>query len=263
MSEKPKEKNLVPMILKTFDLLEAFREHPQGLSYMELVEQNPKISKISIYRILCTLHKLRYLHKDENTNKFELGTKFIELGRITQGRLSVVRIAEPYMEELRDKWGEQVNLSTVEDDELISLRVLEGTHPLRVVQYTNRREALYSSASGKAILGHLSLEERDSILRRVSFKKLTPKTITTRADYEKELEKALDLGYAIDDEENLSGVRCLGAALRDQKGHPIAALSITGPTTRINQQVIPRMAQEVIDAANEISERFFGYTRSG
>ncbi len=255
-------KNIVPMIMKTFQILEGFREWPEGVTYSDLIQRNPDIPRISIYRILSSLEYLGYIRKDELTNRYELGAKFIELGRITEKRQDIIRFCLPEMERLRDKYGENVNLIRLDRGEYVTLKTLEGTHPLRVSHLTDRREAVYSSAAGKAFLALLSDEQQREILAKLNFRRLTPNTLVPKKRFTDELKRVKEVGYAVDDEENIIGVRCVAAAIRGSQGEPMASLSVTGPTSRMTYSLIQAIAVDLMEVTTSISLRFFGFEES-
>lgn len=260
LRKKP-TKNLVPMLLKAFEILEAFRERRDGLTYMELVERYPRISKVSIYRILCSLEALGYLLKDDRSGKYELGTKFIELGKITEKRQDILRIALPYMERVLRKFGENVNLVKIESGELIYFATLEGNHPLRVTEMPSRRLAIHCSAVGKAILARLPEAEREETIGNLTLARLTPNTITSRRLLRQELEGIRVKGFALDNEENLIGVRCVGVPVVNAEGYPVAAMSVTGPTLRITQAKAGEIGPYLVSIVEELSRAHFGYSQ--
>ncbi len=259
MAVDKNQKNLVPMILKTFEVLEVFRERPRGLTYMELVEYYPHISRVSLYRILCSLEKLGYLRKDEHTSRYELGAKFIELGRITEQRQDIVRIARPYMERILEEFGENVNLARISDGELVYLTIMEGSHPLRLIETPGRRQALYSSALGKAILAWMDEPERERIIARLKWHSMTPQTIAGPDQLRADLELIRQRGWALDCDENLIGVSCAGAAIRNADGRPIAAISVTGPSARNTSAKLDEIGPRLHELTNEISREHFGW----
>ena len=252
-------KNRVPMIVKTFDIIERLREHPDGLTYMDLIEKNPDIPRISIYRILCSLEVLGYLEKDRVTGNYCLGAKFIELGRVTENRQDIIRVARPFMLELCQHYGENVNLVKLSEGEYVRLDQVEGTHPLRVIEMTSRYDDVYSSAATKVILAYLPEAECREVVEAFQFKRLTPKTITSKRAFYKELEMVREKKFAVDDEENLLGVRCIGSAIRDHQGYPLAAMSVSGPSSRIDGKKIDEIGNHIAEVTTEISTRFFAF----
>ncbi|MEN6625554.1 MAG: IclR family transcriptional regulator [Candidatus Sumerlaeia bacterium] len=256
------EKNLVPMIMKTFEVLEVFRERPRGLTYMELVERYPRISRVSLYRILCSLDKLGYLRKDERTNRYELGTKFIELGRITEARQDVVRIAHPYMERVLSQFGETVNLARIQGKELVYLSIMEGWHPLRLFEIPNRQQAIYCSGVGKVILAYMTDEQREEMLDKVELKPLTANTITDKARLMEELDSIRLRGFSEDHEENIIGVSCVAAPILNGQGRCLAGMSVTGPTARNTPAKLIEIGTFLRSVTQELSREHFGLTES-
>jgi IclR family KDG regulon transcriptional repressor len=225
--------NVVPMLMKAFDLLEAFREHPNGLTHAELEKLYPNVSRVSIFRILRSLESLSYLDKSEETGRFALGPKFVQLGQLAERRLELVDLAKPHMQEMLERFNENVNLGKLQNFELIYLKILESSQPLRVGVLPNRRNAIYCSATGKAILAHMGEDSVDEYLRLTKLSAFTKNTITTHDGFRRELEKVRKQGFAVDDQENVEGVRCIGIPLFDEGGHPIASMSFTGPSARM------------------------------
>ncbi|MCE5231368.1 IclR family transcriptional regulator [bacterium] len=256
------EKNLVPMIMKTFEVLEVFRERPRGLTYMELVERYPRISRVSLYRILCSLDKLGYLRKDERTNRYELGTKFIELGRITEARQDIVRIAHPFMEKVLNQFGETVNLARIQSKELVYLSILEGWHPLRLFEIPNRQQAIYCSGVGKAIMAFMTDEQRDELLDKMELKPLTANTITDKKRLLEELESIRVSGFSEDHDENIIGVSCVAVPILNGQGRAIAGMSVTGPTARNTPAKLIEIGTFLKNVAMELSREHFGLSEN-
>ncbi len=252
------EKNLVPMIMKTFEVLEVFRERPRGLTYMELVERYPRISRVSLYRILCSLDKLGYLRKDERTNRYELGTKFIELGRITEARQDIVRIAHPYMERVLNQFGETVNLARIQSKELVYLSILEGWHPLRLFEIPNRQQAIYCSGVGKVIMAYMSDEQREEVMDKMELRPLTANTITDKKRLIEELDTIRTRGFSEDNEENIIGVSCVAAPILNSQGRCIAGMSVTGPTARNTPTRLIEIGEFLKTVTQEMAREHFG-----
>lgn len=263
MSQQNKlSKNSVPMIMKAFEVLEGFREKPEGLTYMELIERFSNISKISLYRILCSLESLGFLEKDEQTNRYELGAKFIELGRITEKRQDLIRILQPTMQEISERFEENVNLAKIQAGELIYLKTIEGRHPVRVIELPSRTEAIYCSAVGKAILTFMPEEEQKSIIAGLKFVKFTSYTLSSKTQLRQEMEEIAEKGYALDNEENLVGVRCVAVPILDAKGYATVALSVTGPVSRMTVAQAKKVGTYLVKRSQELSEQIYGYRRT-
>jgi DNA-binding IclR family transcriptional regulator len=106
---------------------------------------------------------------------------------------------------------------------------------------------------GKAMLAFLPDDIREEILSKIRYTRYTSKTLCTREALLKSLERVKKRGFAIDDEEIEVGVRCVGAPVFDKNHHPIAAVSVSGPASRITVQSVPGIAERLVRCCNEIS----------
>jgi DNA-binding IclR family transcriptional regulator len=117
---------------------------------------------------------------------------------------------------------------------------------------------VHSTAVGKCLLAYLDASERDSILHQRGLKKLTHHTITTLPRLMKEFEHVRQLGYAIDDEENSLGARCVGAPIFNSQGQVEAAVASTGTINDVHHDAVPHVADMVKEAGRRISHQI-GY----
>ena len=102
-------------------------------------------------------------------------------------------------------------------------------------------------------MAHIAQDRLEQILRKSGMEKRTPKTITTMPRLLKELEKVRVQGYAVDDEENNLGARCVGAPMFNDRGSIEAALGLSGTTQQVSPQTMPRILEALKDAARQIS----------
>ena len=118
---------------------------------------------------------------------------------------------------------------------------------------TGSRTQIHCTAAGKAVLAFLSTEACDGIIARLSFPRLTRRTIVTPAAFKLELMRVRDAGYAMDDEEFEDGLRCVGAPVFDHRGHVVASLSLAAPVFRLGRDRLPQVVRLVVDAARRLS----------
>jgi DNA-binding IclR family transcriptional regulator len=112
---------------------------------------------------------------------------------------------------------------------------------------------VYCTAMGKAILAFLPQDEAAEIVSRIRFVRYTPRTLCTAEALQRSLDRVRRRGYAIDDEEVECGVRCIGAPILNEMGRPVAAVSVSGPSSRITQQSVPGIAERLLRCCREIS----------
>ena len=232
-------------------ILRSFDDAPE-LGIVDLAHRLG-LSPSTTHRIVRALVEARLLDQDPRTERYRLGVGLAELGLRTLQRLGV-EAARPLLEELAAETGESVNLGVRHGGEVLVVLRVASAHPLRVEQPAGSRVPVHTSAMGKAILAwaHDPAEEVDAL---VELGRRTTRTLTSRTALKRELQRTRELGYAVNDEERNIGVRAVGAPVLDQHGHAFAAISVQGPTVRITDTLVPRLALRVQDASRRAAVR--------
>lgn len=235
----------VAVLQKALDLLQVLAEEP-GLGLSELSERTGA-SKASTYRMLATLEGRGFVAKSPDTRKYSPGARLVALSCAVMARLDLARAARPAMEALLDAFGETVNLGILADGEVLYVHILESPRDLRMAAQVGARDALHSTALGKALLSGVPASEARELLGRYRRHAVTPHTVTALEDLMHQLALVVDRGYAIDDEENELGARCVAAPVRDAAGRAIAAISVSGPVTRMPDSLIPVIGSRILE----------------
>jgi DNA-binding IclR family transcriptional regulator len=215
----------VEAVSKALDLLEVF-SGPEGLALNE-ISQRAGISKTRAFRLLHTLAGRGYVDRCADGMRYQLGTKLFE--RAAQVRRDVKQLANPFMRKLHDQFNETVNLGVLNNGDVLYIDILESLRPFRMMATIGCRMPVHVTAMGKAILANMNEED----LKSSGFAPISRLRPAARQDLFHELELVRKRGFAIDNEENEPGVACVGAAILDAAGHPLAAMSISGPNYRI------------------------------
>ncbi len=148
-----------------------------------------------------------------------------------------------------------MNFAVLDRGEVLYLDVFESPHVFRLASKAGMRRPIYSTALGKSLAAFLPLKQRRALLTAQAFDTLTPHTISSLAQFEKELERVRHQGYAVDDEESVLGARCISAPVLNQSQEAVAAVSVSGPTTRIDLARIPAIARELRKTCRAIAAR--------
>ena len=248
----------VPALERGLAVLEYLDQHPAGRTMIETA-RDLGLPKNAVFRITLTLLRHGYLERDDESKRFCLGHKTLRLGygALGEGR-SLVEQSLEQMRALREATGETVCLSVLADGEGFVLESVPGTHLFRCMVDPGMRQPLHASASGKAMLAHLPQSELETMLQQLRLVRLTPNTITKKAQLREELRSVRDHGYALDRCEHVDGAMCVAAPVFDRRGRAVASLTVTAPVGRMPNAKLPALGRLVRQYANRISVRLGG-----
>ncbi|MGO9641732.1 MAG: IclR family transcriptional regulator [Candidatus Acidiferrales bacterium] len=234
-------------------ILEALDSSPTGLQLRQIAQQT-SIHKSTAYRFLAHLESAGYLFRDDG-GAYIIGPRLAQLGAGIAYHATLRKVSRPALQRMWRTTKETVNLAVLDGHDVLYLDVIESPHMFRMGSQVGMRRPLNCTALGKAILAFLPLEQREEMLASLTFDRVTSRTITDAARLRKELAKILRLGFALDDQETDLGARCIAAPILDGSGKIMAALSISGPITRISRDKIQSFAKSAKSAAKDISSR--------
>lgn len=233
-------------------MLEAVAQESDGLSNAE-ISRKLHIPKSSASYILRTLETQGYLTRDAESGKYRVGLKILSLSRGALGGRDVRGIALPIMRHLTHLTGLTCHLAVLDGSDAVYIEKVEPEGFIRMDTWVGRRMPVHATSVGKAIVAHIPQEQLEQIVRKSGMEKRTPKTITTLPRLLKELEKVRGQGYAVDDEENNLGARCVAAPVFGDSGAIEAALGLSGTTQQVSSQTMPRILEALKDSARHIS----------
>ena len=239
---------------RALNILEAAAHRRDGLTNSE-ISRKLAIPKSSASYILRTLERRGYLRRDSESGRYRLGLKILSLGGDVQANLDIADVALPFRRALVEKIHLTVHLTVLDQGEAVYIEKVEAPGFFRVNTWVGRRMFLHSTSVGKCLLAWLPKEDAEAIVKQQGLKKRTPKTITTMTRLLAELEHVKHEGYAVDDEENSLGARCLGAPVFDATGNVAAALGASGTLTQVDVPNMPRIAEALQDTARRISRQ--------
>ena len=207
------------------------------------------------HHLLATLIQRGFAAKVPGRRLYALGARILYLGHACL-QVDLPRRAQPYLESINQATGETVHLAALQGDAIITLAVREARHAVRVdAGKAGKLEAPHATSVGKAILAWLPEDEMRRILAH-GMKRFTENTITEFPALVESLRIVRRNGYAIDREEFQPGVICVGAAIRDQAGTVIGAISASTPTMRASDEHMALMRDEIMAATRALSAEF-------
>jgi IclR family transcriptional regulator, pca regulon regulatory protein len=245
---------LVQSVEKAFRVLRAFDGTRQYLSLSEIAEETG-LDLSAAQRFTHTLSKLGYLNKQPDTKRFELTVKVLDFGYHYARASSLVERGMPYLMHLSKTTEETVNLTVLDDIDIVFVSRFMSRHVLNNDVIVGTRLPAYCTAPGIAILSRLSRQDAHSILARSNLRPFTPQTTWKMDDLLTKLDRSEAQGYGTAFEEYFYGDLSLAAAILDTRGTPIAALNIAVSRSRYTpEEAEKHFAPLVVAAAHSISQ---------
>ena len=254
------ERYHVRAVERALFILKAFLGNAAELSTGEIgkrIELDPSTT----FRLLATLESHGFVKQDPETGKYRLGVQCLELGsqflKSNDVRDSSLKVMQP----LRDQFGETVHLGVLDGDEIVYLEKVAGSHAIGLMSSrVGGRAPAHATAIGKVLLSNMLPEELALRYARRKLARCTDATITDWKELQKELARVLENGYAIDNQEHETGVKCVAAPIYGHRG-VVAALSISGPVERIEDQIKKHGIIPVLKRAGEDISTEMGWGR--
>lgn len=209
-------------------------------------------------RFLASLKEMGYVKQHPVDARYRLTLKFAWIASLLLEQIQLRGVARPWMERLAASSNEAVHLTVIEDGEVVYVDKVNSKQAVEMRSRTGSRACVHSTAAGRAILAFLPAQEREAMLASLALPAMTKKTITEPDALRGHLERVRRQGYAVDDEENEVGIRCVGAPLFDHTGCVVGAVSISGWTITMTPERIPQLAAELQEACRAISSEL-GY----
>ena len=247
-------KNTVQSLAKGFKVLQAFTAQEAELTMAE-VARKCGVDNATAFRFLNTLVDLGYVDKVDNTRRFRLSLKVLDLGFHAIAHSDLRTLARPILRSLVGEVNEAASVAVLDgSDVMYAERVQAGLTQLGVDVRIGSRVPAYSSAVGQAILAWLPREAQLRVLRGQPLIRRTATTLTDMDALLQRLDTVRTRGYAVSDQENVSGVVVLAAPVFDIDGLPIAALSVAAPVWQITlQQFEAGTAAAVLQASTTLA----------
>ncbi len=250
----------VQSLVRAISLMRAIPEFDDGATLTDLA-QTVGLAPSTAHRLLTTLEQERFVRFDQERSLWMVGVDAFTVGNAFVRSRDLVSIARPYMRQLMEDSGETVNLAIEDQGEAVYLSQVECRQLMRVLARPGGRVPMHCSGVGKALLAAMTEGEVSRILQKRGMNRATAHSIDSPAALRKALAEIAALGYAFDDEEHAIGLRCVAAAIYDEYGGPLAAVSLSGPKARIDNSRVPVLGDMVHRAAEQITAELGGVVR--
>jgi IclR family acetate operon transcriptional repressor len=239
-------------VTRALTILEVLGEDGEGYRLTDLAVRTG-LSASTVHRLLTTLQKRLFVQFDQTDGMWYIGKQSFAVGSTFVQRYNLAAPAIPFLRRLRDKTRETVNLAVADDGEVVILKQVESREITRSITKVGGRVPMVSSGLGKAILSTYSDDDVSAIIQRHGMRRLTPKSVVRSGELHDTLKIIRRQDYAVDDEEVLMGLRCVAAVVYNEQSEAMAAISVSGLSTRVPEERLSVLGQLVHQTACELT----------
>lgn len=247
----------VQSLVRALGALEELARHASGLSLTQL-SRRIDLPRSTTHRLLTTMNGLRFVLFDPQTNHWMVGPQAFTVGAAFGGARDLARLGRPFIRALNMKSDETVNLLVPNEQEMVYVGQQRSKSATPMPFETGDRLPIHLAAAGKAVLAFQREEELDAHLRKVDFTRRTNRSLASARDLAESLRQVRGRGYAFDQEESAQQLHCVGAPVFDAQGQPVAALSISGPDTRMGRERMHALGRELRATALKLTNSLGG-----
>ena len=248
---------IIQSVERALQILNLFNEQVTELKITEISKQMG-LSKSTLHSLLKTLQLHGYIDQNPENGKYRLGMKLVERGYFVVGTMDIRQKAKSWLTTLSQETGQTTHLGILDGNEGVYIEKIEGRLAAIAYSRIGRRLPVHATAIGKVLLAWLGDEELAAVLHEYQFKGFTPSTITDHASLLAALKETQHNDYALDNEENEQGVRCIAVPVWNHESRVIAALSLSTLTSRVNDSELATYRQMLMAAGLGLSKEL-GY----
>jgi IclR family KDG regulon transcriptional repressor len=254
-SSSVKNKKPVKSLMKALRVLDTLGDCPGGMGITDL-SVALKAPKSTVHRLVSTLEAARYVVFDPPTSKYSLGNRLAKLGEQLNHQSSLLTFAMPMLEQLTRECHEASHLAIMQGTEVVYVSHEESKEPVRISFGMGHRAPAHCTALGKVFLADLT--DSDILMLYKNQKKLerlTTRTKTSLRELLAEMAIVRKEGIAYDNEEYMTGLRCMAAPIRDFSRRIVAAASLSMFTHKMTTARREFFKSALTRASAELSEK--------
>jgi IclR family acetate operon transcriptional repressor len=253
-AKKRREKSTVQSLERSLDILEVLAQDGPHVAIVDLAHRTG-LHVSTVHRLLSTLLGRGYVQQDAATNKYSLGLRALQLAAGASLFADFRSLAKPHLQDLMELTGETANLVVLAEDEAVYIEQVEGPRLVRMFTKIGRLVPLHCTGVGKVFLSAMTEQQVDRLITRKGLPAFTERTIIDPDALKAELERIRTQGFALDNEEQEEGVRCIAAPVYRGDWEIVAAISVSAPVTRLSEERALALAPKVREAGLALSEK--------
>lgn len=248
---------IIQSVERALRILDLFDEYNVEIKITDISTQIG-LHKSTLHSLLKTLQVAGYIDQNKENGKYRLGMKLVERGNLVVNSIDIRDKARSYLLDLASQTGQTTHLAILDGKEAVYIDKVEGKLAVITFSRIGRRLPIHATAIGKVLMAFTQEEEVNALLQDYNFTQQTPNTLVDRETYLKELEFVRQNGYAIDNQENEQGVRCISVPIWNHARRIIAAISMSTLTNRVSDDDINAYILLLKEASKALSQRL-GY----
>ncbi len=242
----------VQSVDRALSVLEILATH--GEAGVTEVAAELGVHKSTAFRLVAVLESRGFVEQLADRGKYRLGFGVVRLAGAAAAQLDIAQQGRRICEELAADLEETVNIAILDSDRAVNVSQVRGPAALSTHNWVGQGTPLHATSSGKVLLAHAPEAVRKAALSR-ELQRFTPATITDPEELRQDLDGIVEQGWGSTVEEYEVGLSAVAAPVRGADGDVIAALSVSGPSFRMDAEDFPRLARRVKASADELSRR--------
>lgn len=257
INQKPKRSGSVQSVERAMMILEVLGEDEEGYRLTDLAARTG-LSPSTVHRLLATLESRKFVQFDQSDGMWHIGRQAFAVGSAFVRQRNFVAPSLPFLRQLRDKTRETANIGVVDDGEVVTLAQVESREIMRAISPVGGRAPIVASGMGKAILATYPAADVSALISRHGMRRVTANSITRASVLKDTLKQINEVGFALDDEEFVIGLRCVAAVVYNQQAEALCAVSISGLTSRVTRERVSELGELVAETADALTSALGG-----
>lgn len=244
----------VQSLTRALSLLNLLAQHEDGMALTEAARA-AGLAPSTAHRLLTTLQQERFVRFDSEAARWLVGVQAFAVGNAFLHTRDLGRSA---LRRLMEETQETANLGIEDEGMAVYLGQVQSRQLMRAIAKPGGRVFMHGSGLGKALLAAMPPAEAARVLRQRGMPVFTPRTIDDPARLPRHLEEVRARGFAVDDEEYAVGLRCVAAAVFDENGAAVGAVSVSGPAVRVTRERVEELGAAVRRGADDLTAELGG-----
>ncbi len=249
-----RESGGIQSIERAISIVDLVSRYPDGISLAELSSEMG-LNNSTVFHLVKTLDKLGIVAQIAETKRYRIGSHLFRLAAGALNETTLLSLATPLLERLSRETGESANLAVRSQNEVVVIARTAATGMLQLSSRAGTTRPVHVTATGKALLATLDIDELEQLLATHDFKAFTAKSIAQAATLCRELEDVRKTGFAYDRCEFDPDVTCVATTVQDFAGRHVAAIGISGPVWRMTPKLMRSKSKALLGIASELSEK--------